>query len=230
MGAIRLRETAPSIDPTAAIEALDPDQASSRPGPRVLRVATGVDAGGAADRPLYLTDALRRRGVDTRLVGGPTIDGALALAPWRDVPTTGTPWLMDGLHLGADVRALRELVGTMRRWHPDVVHTHLVKAGTLGRLAATRTRVPVLVHSFHEYGLERYVASLRNAAFAATERALARRTDALVAGSWRVRDELVEHGIGSARRWHVLPEGPAAVAALASLYRALVASRALRHG
>src|SRR4051794_41638978 len=35
-----------------------------------------------------------------------------------------------------DLRALASLAGTIRAWRPDILHTHMAKAGTLGRLAA----------------------------------------------------------------------------------------------
>lgn len=47
-----------------------------------------------------------------------------------------------------EARSLFALVRTLRRLRPDVVHTHMAKAGVLGRLAAVLARVPARVHTF----------------------------------------------------------------------------------
>lgn len=46
-----------------------------------------------------------------------------------------------------DVRCLWQLLLLMRRWKPDVVHTHTPKAGLLGMLAARIAGVPVRIHT-----------------------------------------------------------------------------------
>jgi glycosyltransferase involved in cell wall biosynthesis len=175
--------------------------------PRVLRVITRLNIGGPARQAVFLTDDLRRRGFETRLVWGASGPGEGTVEPAACVPTTYLPWLARDLRPMDDVRAAMALSGIMRRWHPDVVHTHLAKAGTLGRSAALRSHVPVIVHTFHGHVLQEYFSRLKNAAFARVERSLAARTDALVAVAPWVRDELLAMGIGDERRWHVVPVG-----------------------
>ena len=48
-----------------------------------------------------------------------------------------------------DVIAFCELYRRMRKGKHDVVHTHISKAGFLGRLAARCASVPVVVHTYH---------------------------------------------------------------------------------
>jgi len=43
-----------------------------------------------------------------------------------------------------DLRALRELVGHLRRIRPDIISTHSSKAGILGRVAGRRLRIPTI--------------------------------------------------------------------------------------
>jgi len=91
---------------------------------------------------------------------------------------------------------------------PDILHTHMAKAGALGRLAALSIRPrPVLVHTYHGHVLSGYFPSWQERAFLEAERTLARCTDALVAVSGRIRDELVDLGVGKAERWHVIVPG-----------------------
>jgi glycosyltransferase involved in cell wall biosynthesis len=106
-----------------------------------------------------------------------------------------------------DVRTFRELHRLVATRHPDIVHTHLAKAGTLGRVAAKRCRVPVIVHTFHGHVLDQYFSARATRLFTAIERRLAQWTDALVAVSPAVRDDLLGLGIGRADQWHVVPVG-----------------------
>lgn len=179
--------------------------ASARP--RVLRITTRLDIGGPARQAIYLTDELRRRGFDTRLAWGSPGPDVGTIAPPAHVPNTFVPWLRPDLRPVDDVRAAMSLAGIVRRWHPDVVHTHLAKAGALGRAVALRAQVPVIVHTFHGHVLQDHLSSMKNSAFAKVERALAARTDALIAVTAGVRDELLAMGIGTEDRWHIVPVG-----------------------
>lgn len=70
-------------------------------------------------------------------------------------------WDMDGIALcrvpdlvkyiapAKDLRALFALARLLKRLRPDVVHTHLAKAGILGRWAAWWADVPMIVHTVH---------------------------------------------------------------------------------
>ncbi len=54
------------------------------------------------------------------------------------------PHLVHPISPGNDIRALREIVGLIRKTKPDVVHAHTSKAGILGRVGAWLCRVPSL--------------------------------------------------------------------------------------
>src|SRR3954452_19663788 len=110
----------------------------------------------------------------------------------------------------ADLAALRRLVSILRRARPAIGHTHAAKAGALGRLAALiasgRSR-PVLVHTFHGHSLTGYFSGRTARVYRMIESRLARRTDALVAVSAEVRDELVRLGVAAPERFVVVPVG-----------------------
>lgn len=192
--------------PTTAPAGLE---ASPRPPlarPRVLRVITRLNVGGPARQAIDLTARLRDAGYDTRLLSGSVATGEGELPAPAGLPMTSVPSLRRELGID-DVVAWRAIHGVIRRWRPDVVHTHMAKAGALGRSAAMRSGIPAIVHTFHGHVLQHYFSALRSEAFAATERALARRTHALLAVSGRVRDDLLAMGIGDERRWRVMPVG-----------------------
>lgn len=71
--------------------------------------------------------------------------------------------------------AATQLVASLRRDPPDLVHTHTPVGGLVGRTAALTWRGPV-VHTFHGLPFEGQAQTLTEQAFLTAERALARRT------------------------------------------------------
>jgi glycosyltransferase involved in cell wall biosynthesis len=65
----------------------------------------------------------------------------------------------------------------------------------------------VVAHTFEGHVLEGYFSRARSRAFIEVERRLARRSDALIAVSSAIRDELLALGIGEPEQWHVIPVG-----------------------
>jgi len=110
----------------------------------------------------------------------------------------------------ADAAVVFRLAALIRSIRPHVLHTHTAKAGTVGRVAARLagpSRPPVVVHTFHGHTLQGYFEPAKERAYRQIERALARETDALVAVSPEVRDELVELGVAPAGKFAVIRLG-----------------------
>ncbi len=125
------------------------------------------------------------------------------------VAVTGVP-LVRPLSPVLDARALAACRSLLGRRRPGVLHTHMAKAGTLGRLAALSlapARRPRLVHTFHGHVLDGYFGRRQRDAFLGVERWLARFTDRFIAVSPQVRDELLGLGIGRPEQYEVIPLG-----------------------
>lgn len=109
-----------------------------------------------------------------------------------------------------DPRAVAHVIRLIRETRPHILHTHMAKAGAVGRLAALASgdaRPPVVLHTFHGHVLRHYFDPVRNAAFRLLERSLARATTTLVAVSPQVRDELVELGVAPPSKFVVVRLG-----------------------
>lgn len=125
------------------------------------------------------------------------------------VPVTRLP-LVRPVRPLTDLGAFTAARSLLVRMEPGLLHTHMAKAGTLGRLAALslpRRRRPRIVHTFHGHVLQGYFGSAQQRGFLALERRLARHSDALVAVSPEVRDELVDLGVGDPGKYRVIPVG-----------------------
>lgn len=172
--------------------------------PRILQLVTRLNVGGPARHVLHLAASLRD--ADVRVAAGrpPPEEGEL-----RDprVPVWELP-LVRPIRPTDDARAFAAVRALLAAGDVDVLHTHMAKAGALGRAAArTVARPPRTVHTFHGHVLDAYFRPSVERAFIAGERRLARRTDVLVAVSEEIRDELLALGIGEPSQYRIIPPG-----------------------
>jgi glycosyltransferase involved in cell wall biosynthesis len=99
-----------------------------------------------------------------------------------------------------DLVSLARMVQLVRRLQPDVVHTHMAKAGTIGRLAARVCGVPLIVHTYHGHVFHSYFSPARTRIFLMIERALGLATNRIVAVGDGQRDEIASYGVVPRRK------------------------------
>jgi glycosyltransferase involved in cell wall biosynthesis len=175
---------------------------------RVLRIVTRLNVGGPARQILALEPAMARRRVRSLLVSGTVNEDEADLADLLHYPDVRrVPRLQREPSPPRDLAALADLWLIVVRYRPDVVHTHMAKAGTLGRAAALLARVPVRVHTFHGHTLEGYFTEKGKRRVVRTERQLARFSSALVAVSRSVADDLLGAGVGRPDQYRVMSPG-----------------------
>jgi len=178
---------------------------------RVCLIQTRIVLGGPVWVTLGLARDLPHRGWDTLLVGGSPKRDELPLEHLPEeagVTFRKIRALSPYITPHSDAVALIQLWRLMQRWKPDVVHTHTAKAGFLGRLAASLSGVPVVVHTYHGHAFSGYLKGLGNRAYLLLERGLARLSDALITLSPGQRDAISgEYRIAPAERFVVIPLG-----------------------
>src|SRR5690349_6638150 len=148
---------------------------------RILRAITRLNIGGPAIHAILLTSALDDGVVfSSTLVTGSTAaheGDMLDLAAARQVRPLMLPALGREISPMDDLVSLAKMVQLMRKLRPDVVHTHMAKAGTVGRLAARICGVPLIVHTYHGHVFHSYFSPVKTRAFVTIERALGLVTD-----------------------------------------------------
>jgi glycosyltransferase involved in cell wall biosynthesis len=108
----------------------------------------------------------------------------------------------------ADLKAFIGLVRTIKRYKPDVIHTHTAKAGALGRLASIIAgRGAIRIHTFHGHLLHGYFAEWKTKLVVAIEKFFAKRTDYLIAIGSEVKKDLITAGIGKESQYSVFFPG-----------------------
>jgi len=167
---------------------------------RVTHVITRLIVGGAQENTVGSVLGLRQMpDVDVNLVSGPTTgpEGSIE----SDVATipgllTIVPELVRPVHPWKDIRALGRLAAIFREQRAEIVHTHSGKAGVLGRLAARRAGVPLIVHTIHGPSFGSFQGPLANTLFRAAERHAGKVTTHFVVVARAMTEQYLAAGIG----------------------------------
>lgn len=176
---------------------------------RVLRVIARMNVGGPALQVVALTMGLTAPEFENRLLVGSVADGEADYLTLRSpgMPVTRIEGLGRSVKVLGDLWAFIQIVREIRRFRPDVVHTHTAKAGALGRVAALVCGVPHIVHTFHGHLLHGYFSPFVTKSVILAERILAMFTSRIVSVGIQVKDDLLEAGIGRPEQYLVVPPG-----------------------
>jgi glycosyltransferase involved in cell wall biosynthesis len=167
---------------------------------RVTHIITRLVVGGAQENTVASVLGLRQKpGVEVYLISGPTTgpEGSLE-SEFAGAPEifTRVPELVRPIHPLKDRLALRRLEKILREQKPDIIHTHSGKAGILGRLAARRADVPVIIHHIHGPSFGPFQGLLANWIFTAAERYAARVTTHFICSAQAMTRIYLAAGIG----------------------------------
>lgn len=150
---------------------------------KIAHVITRLIIGGAQENTVLSCAGLRARGHEVALIAGPQTgpEGSL----WEEGRASADRAIvLESLRREVSPRHDREaaarLTELFRRERFDVVHTHSSKAGILGRWAAHRAGVPIVVHTIHGMSFNRTQSAPVRWAYRVLERRAARWTDAIV--------------------------------------------------
>ncbi|MBK9637400.1 MAG: glycosyltransferase [Bacteroidetes bacterium] len=177
---------------------------------KVLQIVNRLNLGGITYNAATITAHLRPEH-ETMIVAGMKEDSEessefmvhkLGLVPIY------LPDMHREINLRSDYKAYKHLLKIIREFKPDVVHTHAAKAGLIGRLAAKRAGVKVIVHTFHGHVFHSYFGKLKTAFFINLERYLAWISSAIIAISENQKRELCEkYKISSCKKIHLVELG-----------------------
>ncbi len=177
----------------------------------VVRIIARLNVGGPAKQAFFLTHGLNGGDFQSYLITGVVGMGEESL----DLPHAFqggqmyvVPMLGREISWWQDIQAFFELCRILKTLQPDIVHTHTAKAGTLGRLAAILTAVPIKIHTFHGHIFKGYFGKAKTSLFIIIERMLAYFTDCIIVLSQgQCRDLTHEFKIASRRKFQVIPLG-----------------------
>ncbi len=115
--------------------------------------------------------------------------------------------LIRSVHPIIDAQAYHRLKQLCRQLRPDIIHTHSSKAGILGRKAAWKSKVPVVVHTIHGLAFHPYQSKLTNAAWIALERFAARRCHKIICVADAMTRQALACGVGKPEQFITVYSG-----------------------
>jgi glycosyltransferase involved in cell wall biosynthesis len=178
--------------------------------PKVLRIMNRLNLGGPTFNAGYLTKYLEPE-FETMLLAGQKDDSEASsefIVRNLGIEPRYIESMYRSLNPFKDIAAYFEIKRIIKEFKPDIVHTHAAKSGALGRLAASRAGVPVIVHTFHGHVFHSYFGGFKSWIFQQVERFLARKTTKIVTISDAQRYEIAEvFKIAPLSKFTVIPLG-----------------------
>lgn len=177
---------------------------------RVMRIIARMNVGGPAVQVSGLMRDFNATEFDHRLYTGYcAADEADYLDTVAiDVSSVRIQGFGRRISLGGDIKAFIALVREIHTFKPHVIHTHTAKAGFLGRIASIVSLQPAIrVHTFHGHLLNGYFGSFKRSLLVIAEKFLALFTHQLLAVGDKVRQDLLNAGIGTKDKFGLMPPG-----------------------
>jgi len=177
---------------------------------RVIKIIARMNVGGPA---VMVADLMRN--FDPKLVNALLVTGYCdenesdyldEVA--KDVKAVRVPGFGRSISPLRDVNAFFLLIKEIRKFKPDVIHTHTAKAGVLGRVAGLIAAPSAKrVHTFHGHLLHGYFSKSKTQLVVFVEKFLAVITFRLIAIGNSVKKDLLNAKIGKVSKYEVIFPG-----------------------
>jgi glycosyltransferase involved in cell wall biosynthesis len=183
---------------------------------KVLSIITRLNNGGPAKIAIWSSGLLDRKKFDSVLITGKTEkdeDDIAWYARKYGVEPVMVPFLRRSLNPFFDVLSVLKIYGLIRKVNPDILHTHMSKAGFLGRTACIiynffHKKKVIIVHTFHGHVFHSYFSRLKTALFVHLEKLMANKTDILIAISKNLKNEILKYmGLKNEIKIRIIPLG-----------------------
>jgi len=112
-----------------------------------------------------------------------------------DIPYGIVEHLQRRIHIGKDLIAYRRLLKYFRQNQFNIVHSHSSKTGFLGRLAARRAGVPVIMHTVQGLPFHEFSSSIIKKIYSMAEKVAAGASDTIIFVNNEERKLAIEMGI-----------------------------------
>ncbi len=151
--------------------------------PKVIRIITRLNVGGPAYQATILNNLLPKMGYDSMLIYGKidkneaSYESLLKQYPGKTYFAKNLQRKINPIN---DALALVEIIKIVRKYKPDIIHTHTAKAGTLGRIAAKICKTKIILHTYHGHVLRNYFSKPTEKLFITIEQQLAKKSTRLI--------------------------------------------------
>jgi len=177
---------------------------------QIVHVITRLIVGGAQENTILSCEGQHGLGHHVTLITGPPLGPEGSLLDRAQTGGYGVE-VLDAMRRAVlpvkDVGTYRHLVRRFRELRPDVVHTHSSKAGIIGRWAAHRAGVPVVVHTIHGLSFTASTNRAVNWTYRQLERATAPVTARMVCVADAMAEQSLAGGVGNREQYVTVYSG-----------------------
>ena len=178
--------------------------------PKILRIINRFNLGGPTYNAAYLSRYMPSN-FETLLVGGAnekTEANSQYIVKTLGLDPIIIPEMKRSINPLWDIIAYRKILKIIKDFKPDIVHTHASKAGALGRTAAYKLNVPVIIHTFHGHVFDAYFSNFKANFYKQIERNLAKKSSCIIALSENQKNDLVyKYKICEENKIKIIPLG-----------------------
>jgi glycosyltransferase involved in cell wall biosynthesis len=177
---------------------------------KVLRIIARMNVGGPAVQISNLMRGLDPEKFDHKLITGYCEDDEADYLETnaKDISVERIKGLGRSINLLSDVLCVFRIMKKIRKFKPDIVHTHTAKAGVIGRIASVLSgHKSKRIHTFHGHILHGYFSPLKTKLYILIEKMLSIFTHKFLCVGSKVRDDLIKAGIGNSDKYLVFPPG-----------------------
>ena len=173
---------------------------------RIVHVIARMNVGGPAILISELIKSLNKDEFESYLITGFCEDNEVDYLEANDLKFNETRIKGFGRSISilADLKSIFLIMSTLRKIKPDVIHTHTAKAGVIGRLTALIAAPKAKrVHTFHGHLLHGYFSKWKTKVVIFIEKMLAYITNTILTVGNKVKDDLLNAGIGKETKMKV---------------------------
>jgi len=183
--------------------------------PKVVRIITRLNIGGPSIHAKLLHEGLKDKGFIPYLIHGKVSKeegDMIYIFTDKNENILYVPRLLRKISPINDIVAFFKILFLLLRLKPKIVHTHMSKAGTLGRFAAIFLNIFGLnikiVHTYHGHVFEGYFEGFKTRIILLIEKLLGKMSDALIALTEGQKNEICQkYHIGPCEKFHIIPLG-----------------------
>lgn len=176
---------------------------------RVLHIITRLANGGAGENTLYSVNGIDPEKYSVDLAVGENNEPAM-MEKIR-ISDRVTLLTVTGLRRepspASELTALKQIRRIIRDGKYAIVHTHGAKAGILGRLAAKKEGVPIIINGIHGITFSEEMGRVSRTIYRWIERYVARSTTHFVSVGHDIMQKYLEAGIGEPAEYTVIHSG-----------------------
>lgn len=176
---------------------------------RVLHIITRLAGGGADENTIYTVQELNKKKYRVDLMTG--IENLDMMIDNLKFNEDSKLYVIDKMVRNVsplkDILALNQIYKIIKMNNYDIVHTHIAKAGVLGRTAAELAAVPHIIHSLHGITFPKTIHPFKRIFYLLVERFCALYTDYFLAVGEDIKEKYIKAKVGKSNQYRVIYSG-----------------------